>query len=520
MDTIIFTSVTDNYLAMKAIGAYKIASQIRSIGKSCLVVDHFESFTADEIISILEKSMSKSTLFVGFSTSFFASYENNKVSAITDGVFFPQGKLIQNTVVSYIKVNYPHVKIVLGGNKVYKDYPTDQADYLILGFAESAILNLIKHIETGVNLKNQTTNQYGVTVIDDRKALSYDITKDNNFYWEESDILNEKVLPIELSRGCIFKCKFCSYPFTGKKNMEFVKQGDCLKKELIRNFELYRIKDYYILDDTFNDNMQKINQIHSVIKQLSFQPRFWAYVRLDLLARKPEQLDLLYEIGIRFMYFGIETFNEKTGRLIGKGGDRDKQIRMLELIRKKYPDVRTHGSFIVGLPYESIDSIKQTIHLLTSGKIPLHSYGVKPLKIYDFNQRMWSSDFDINYEKYGYRLIKNYEKNELVRFDVNNSVGSKNLLHKDTHYSALNWQNDCMDFSTANDISDYAKFLSNQDSDLPFQWSRLSLINYGYSFDDIIKVKISDDFFSNLKETRKSFIINYKKLLHRYLDKL
>jgi radical SAM superfamily enzyme YgiQ (UPF0313 family) len=30
-----------------------------------------------------------------------------------------------------------------------------------------------------------------------------------------------KVLPIEIARGCIFKCKFCSYPLNGKQNLDF-----------------------------------------------------------------------------------------------------------------------------------------------------------------------------------------------------------------------------------------------------------------------------------------------------------
>jgi len=504
---------------MKPIGAYKIASQIRSTGSSCLVVDHFESFSLDEILHLLDSVITDQTLFIGFSTSFFAdiSGDNGSTTPISEGVFFPHGKLVQDQVLQHIKKKNNNIKIVLGGNKVHFNYPTRQADFLILGFGEIAIVKLLDHLKNNSAL-DSLRNLYGAIVIDDRKALSYDIAQDSNFHWQKTDVLNEKVLPIELSRGCIFKCKFCSYPFTGKKTLEFVKSTEIIRQELQKNYDEFGVTDYYVLDDTFNDNLSKITQIHQAVQMLSFQPRFWAYVRLDLLASNPGTLKLLYEIGVRFFYFGIETLNERTGRIIGKGGSRAKQKQMLETIKKTYPDVRTHGSFIVGLPEESVSSVVQTIDELSSGSIALDSYGVKPLKIYDHNNRMWSSDIDVNYEKYGYEILCR-EGEKISATDASSGkVALTNLVDRDRHYPGYVWKNQHMDLYKANELADYAKMKSNTDSSLPFQWSRLSLLNYGYGFDDILKLTISDNFWNNIKQKRIDFLKNYKKMLFAELD--
>ena len=199
-----------------------------------------------------------------------------------------------------------------------------------------------------------------------------------------NDYLNKKeILPIEISRGCRFKCTYCSYPLIGQKNMDdYLKFQEVLKEELLDNYNKWGVTQYYIVDDTFNDSREKLTVIRDMIVTLPFQPTFWCYARLDLIAIWPDTLDLLYQIGIRSMFFGIETLNRRTGLIIGKGYEKDKLIATVKTIKQRYPDIILYGSFIIGAPYESVESVKETQRLLCSGEFPLDNWKFNPLQIW------------------------------------------------------------------------------------------------------------------------------------------
>ena len=60
-------------------------------------------------------------------------------------------------------------------------------------------------------------------------------------------------------------------------------------------------------------------------------------------------------------YYGIETYNEKAGRVIGKGMDRDRMkqglIDIKDYFWKEVGRYRSTTSLIVGLPYETRQSL-------------------------------------------------------------------------------------------------------------------------------------------------------------------
>ena len=82
-------------------------------------------------------------------------------------------------------------------------------------------------------------------------------------FWHDDDVhlLPGEGVPVEFARGCIFKCKFCSYPMNGKQNLDFVKDPELLYQELSDNYKNFGIKHYMIVDDTFNDHKEKLESI-------------------------------------------------------------------------------------------------------------------------------------------------------------------------------------------------------------------------------------------------------------------
>jgi len=148
--------------------------------------------------------------------------------------------------------------------------------------------------------------------------------------------------------------------------------------------------------------------LHKIINNLPFKIEFATYLRLDLLHAHREQIQLLKEMGLGNAFFGIESMNERTARLIGKGMNPEKVKEfLLELQYDLWQDeVFIECSFIVGLPYEDKISTDKTFQWVHDNKITnfWNTLGLEPGKPYQ-------SEFDKNFEKYGYKLSPGAVKN-------------------------------------------------------------------------------------------------------------
>ena len=498
-DIIFFTDHTDNIFGSVSIGAFKCAHVLRKQGYSCLVVNHYSEYTHKDFDELIEMAVSDQTILVGFSTTFL---KNNQVKKevgkhtppypeIVDDTVFPQGKDFENKFFEQLRKKNNKLKMVAGGTKVTQQYSNRNIDYACIGYSETSIVNLADHLSKGKQLDKSSKNIYGVVVIDDRFAPTYSFNNED-MVWEDTDVVNHKSLPIEIGRGCIFKCKFCSYPMNGKQNLDFVKTADLLESELRNNYDKHGIRHYHIVDDTFNDHVEKLESIRRVVDQLKFQPIFWGYHRLDLLCTKPETLKILHDIGVRAMYFGIETLNEKTGRIVGKGFSRSRQIEMIQTIRDRYPDITMHGSFIVGLPEESIDSSWETHNSLTSQQIPLHSWISSGMQMYNTGKSVYLSDMEKNFTEYGY-------------VDDNTSKESE----------SRNWKNK---FTNSDEVQALATRFNNESRQLPFFMlpghDALAISTYGFDFDELRFTPFSQFDFGNIEHVVKpNFDKEYKKRL-------
>ncbi len=506
-DVVLFTDVTDTILVTKAIGAYKIADVLRENGYKVLVVDHLHTFTQDEFNKVIEKSVGSNTKFVGFSSTFFNATVDVRKDVSTefgwmrtlDEHFFPQGKEFEKNAVTHIKKINPDCKILAGGVKAHKNITNRNVDYAILGYGETAVLNLANHLATGEKLGyGAAKNLWGVTVIDNAKGEDYIFGK-TDFRWEDSDVLgNDKVLPLEISRGCIFKCRFCSYPLIGKEDNEHIRSAESLRKEMQDNYDRFGVEHYYVLDDTFNDNEAKLDRILDAVKQLTFQPKMWAYVRLDLLSKRKD-IDKLYDIGIRAMYHGIESIHPEAAKAVRKGGKKSDHIDMIRAVREKYGSrINMHAGFIIGLPGESLDDIKQTFDRLMSEDIPLHTFRFTALIMQRPSSVVWSSEFSRDYEKWGY-VVEPEEEDD---------------------WMGMKWSTEFMDRNKAVEMAQY--YIDQvQASDRMGITGQVSfaLLNYGYTLEELADMRYNQIPWADIERVKKvEFVNNYKQNLFDYLD--
>lgn len=423
---LIFTGISksaDTYY--RAIGAYRIRTELESFGYNIKVIDFFHHLSDEDIISCFKKYVSSDTLWIGFSTTFINSKE------LIDS---------RKNLFKELKKEY-NIKYVIGGSKT-NEGEFDFADYFITGHADDAIVELTNFL-SGKTRSLKHREYKGKIIIDGNKDYDRKDLSAIDVLWKKEDRISKTfTMPIELARGCIFKCAFCQYPLTGKHKFDYVRAKESIKEEFIRNFENFGTIHYQFLDDTYNDSMIKMEFMHEVITELPFKIRFDAYIKPELLVRWPDQIGLLNEMGIRGCSFGIESFNSKTRAAIQKMPDIDRILLSIEKLKKETKGrAKVQTNLITGLPYETEESMIKTQNFVMD--CDFIDYWVWwPLQILDSSMSEYQSPIEKDPKKYGYEVS--------IPIQTNFKILAK---QSDLQPLSTYWKNEHIDIIKATELS-------------------------------------------------------------------
>lgn len=396
------------YPVLRSIGPYQVASVLRDVGYTVKVIDYFPfllHFKFEDLISIVEKYIGDETIWVGFSTTFFYGYGRTQTPNKTYSLHPLQNKKIFELKNKILSIN-SKIKIVLGGAESWRKEFDNFTNYYIEGYADTSVVELTKYI-VGKNPFFQINSK---SVINDRTAINFDFSN-YGFSWHSSDMIDKnESLPIEIARGCIFKCAYCNYPMNGKKKLDFIKKPEVLLSEFNRNYDLYGTTSYMYTDDTHNDSLDKLKFLYDeVYSKLSFKIKFSSYLRLDLIRAHPEMIPLLRESGLHSCFFGIESLNYESNKSVGKGMQMEKTIDILQLLKKEWPNVFMQAGFIVGLPNDSKETLTNWLQIITEKSFPLDRISLNPLHLYKDQGEFgyWFNDIEKYPDKYGYTFLNN-----------------------------------------------------------------------------------------------------------------
>jgi radical SAM superfamily enzyme YgiQ (UPF0313 family) len=383
-------------------GAHRIATFLRAHSWNIEVVDFCPDWTLEQLKELVKSRANNDTKFFGFS-----SFIN----------CWPEGT---NDFTLWLKKSYPDVTTIMGGQGCLLT-PAENIDYWVDSFAEYAILELLKYttgntiFHSGLKIENYQGKKV-IRALHDFPAWrmpSYRVK------YELRDFLKYyEMLTIETSRGCRFKCDFCNFPVLGIKE-DVSRTAKDLEEELTFNYNEYGIKNYTIADETFNDRKEKILKYADMINELDFDPWFMAFMRGDLLVKQRSLWDAMLAMGLGGHFYGIETFNQKAGKIISKGMNPDKLKQGLIDIKQYFEATgRYRGtiSLICGLPKETPESFWDGIDWCIENWSN-QSVNSWYLELLDENIQMPNqSAFTKNLEKYGLRRIKDSTKPDITRF--------------------------------------------------------------------------------------------------------
>lgn len=301
-------------------------------------VSRIEEFTIQQRpIDIAEKLLMQQPRIIGF------------------GVYIWNVEAVSKTV-ELIKQVSPQTVIVLGGPEVsyLPDKPAvvDVADYVVMGAAEKSFPELCRLILSGNKPRLKAIQSDELPL--DQLQLPYQ-------YYTDDDIQN-RLIYVEASRGCPFKCEFClSSLDKTSKPFElglFLDEMDCLYQRGARNFKF--------IDRTFN---LKVSSSIAILEFFLERMSDDLYLHFEVVPDNlPEKLkaaikkfphhSLQFEIG-------VQTFDEDIQSLISRKQDNTKTCDNLRWLRQE-TEAYIHADLIFGLPSDTLDNFARSFDRLVA----------------------------------------------------------------------------------------------------------------------------------------------------------
>ena len=157
------------------------------------------------------------------------------------------------------------------------------------------------------------------------------------------------------SRGCPAMCTFCLWPQTHSGHRWRLRSTDDVANEcryVLENFP--GLKEIFFDDDTFNYKKARTLELCAKLKKLNFTWSCTSRVTTD-----QETLKAMKDAGCRLLIVGYESGDEQILRNIKKGATVEGARRFTRDAHNL--GLTVHGDFIVGLPGETRETLRNTI---------------------------------------------------------------------------------------------------------------------------------------------------------------
>jgi len=156
-------------------------------------------------------------------------------------------------------------------------------------------------------------------------------------------------------RGCKSRCTFCLWPQTiGGHHYRTRSVGNVIEELVWAQKAFPQVKEFFFDDDTLTDNLPRVEALAREIGKLGI---VWS---CNAKANVPRStLKVLKDNGLRLLLVGYESGNQKILHNIKKGMRVDVARRFAKDCREL--GIVTHGTFILGLPGETKETIEETI---------------------------------------------------------------------------------------------------------------------------------------------------------------
>ena len=231
-------------------------------------------------------------------------------------------------------------------------------DFGIIGEGEESFIKLLSCIENGNNdlsvidgLAFRNANKDIVWSYSDRIA-NLDLLPHPNC----KHFARAKVYNIIATRGCPYSCVFCMRAM-GKKVRK--RSVDNIISEMENAIKYLSPKQFVFYDETFTVDKKFVHRLCDEIIDRGIRDKIkWvAMTRADTI--DDSTMKKMKDAGLIYIEFGVESGNDEVLKRIKKGISKQEASYAVNLAKKH--DIRVGCDFILGHPYETLDTALDTI---------------------------------------------------------------------------------------------------------------------------------------------------------------
>jgi len=158
------------------------------------------------------------------------------------------------------------------------------------------------------------------------------------------------------TRGCPAQCTFCLWPQTLSGHPWRKRSSDDVAREMAKAKEYWPyVREFFFDDDTFNIQKARTIELCAKLKPLKLTWSCTSRVTTDY-----ETLKAMKEAGCRLLIVGYESGDQQILKNIKKGATVERARQFTKDCHKL--GLVVHGDFILGLPGETRDTIRNTIN--------------------------------------------------------------------------------------------------------------------------------------------------------------
>ena len=245
-------------------------------------------------------------------------------------------------------------------DKIIKEH--DELDFGILGEAEDTLSEILQDKQPadilGIYYKENGDIKFTGKrpFIEDLDRIPFPARHlvDNTIYRRPDN--NKVQATIKVSRGCPFHCFFClATPVSGAKVRR--RSVENIVSEIRECVEKYNIKNFLFWSDIFNiDREWTIDLCNEIIKS-GLKITWSANTRAD--TADLEMAKLMYKSGCRLVSVGVESGSQYMLEKMGKKITLNDVRRTVKIFKKA--KIRIYNYFVIGLPWETEETIEDTI---------------------------------------------------------------------------------------------------------------------------------------------------------------
>lgn len=192
----------------------------------------------------------------------------------------------------------------------------------------------------------------------DEPALLSDMQLDYSIF--HKDAFGDSI-SISTAKSCPYSCAFCDFPIRSGK-YRYLDVLD-VERELDKLYAL-GIKSIFFIDDTFNVPKGRFKKILELMIQKQYNFSWHSFYRSD--QGDKETIELMGKAGCEGVFLGIESADDDMLERMSKTSRSRHYAEAIPLLREN--GIHTHANFIIGFPGETTESIQRNINFIEKYK--------------------------------------------------------------------------------------------------------------------------------------------------------